>query len=87
MTTRADRPLGQEVNTTPANFPEKVTIKGRLVTLEPLASSHADDLFACTGGPDSAYIWDYMYDVSSNRFAFIATRNFKHDTYITGPIL
>ncbi|KAG8857233.1 hypothetical protein FRB96_005908 [Tulasnella sp. 330] len=62
MTTHTDRQVGPEVDTRPAKFPEKIVLKGRFVTLEPLAQSHADDLFICTGGPDSAYIWDYMYD-------------------------
>ncbi|KAG8997287.1 hypothetical protein FRB95_003593 [Tulasnella sp. JGI-2019a] len=62
MTTRTDRPVGEEVkNTTPAKLPKGLIMKGRFVTLEPLSLSHTDDLFAAVGGPGCDHIWDYMF--------------------------
>ncbi|KAG8882336.1 hypothetical protein FRB97_008350 [Tulasnella sp. 331] len=61
MNNRANRPLGPEVDdTSPAKFPNRLSMKGRFITLEPLANSHVDDLFAAIGGSESTYLWDYV---------------------------
>ena len=54
---------GREVETHPAKRPERVVLRGRYVTLEPLsASAHADALWACVGGEERAELWKYMPD-------------------------
>jgi RimJ/RimL family protein N-acetyltransferase len=62
MMTHSDRPLGAEVAPGRAGHPDRRTLTGRFVTLEPLRPDHADDLFAVVGGEENAWAWDYMPD-------------------------
>ena len=50
------------VDATPARAPERVVLRGRYVTLEPLhAITHGDALFECIGRGHDA-LWTYMHD-------------------------
>ncbi len=53
---------GPLLETAPARRPERITLAGRFVTLEPLRPDHAADLFGAGGGPARAVLWDYMPD-------------------------
>lgn len=57
-----DLPIGPPVDPTPAPRPERRVFDGAHVRLEPLASAHADDLFAAVAQPADAGLWTYMGD-------------------------
>ena len=57
------RPIGPIVEAQPAKRPERVTLKGRFVTLTPLdAFAHADALFQSANGDENDQVWDYLFD-------------------------
>jgi RimJ/RimL family protein N-acetyltransferase len=59
--TKSGNPIGPEVTLhMPGPFPSRVSLEGRLTTLEPLSPAHTDDLFACLCGSDRAHLWDYV---------------------------
>ena len=58
------QPIGASIDTRPAKRPERLTFKGRWVTLTPLdASAHAEALFQGSNG-DAAResVWTYLFD-------------------------
>jgi RimJ/RimL family protein N-acetyltransferase len=60
----ASQPIGPLVNAHPAKRPERVTLKGRWVTLVPLdAAAHAEALYGGSNG-DAAReaVWTYLFD-------------------------
>lgn len=57
-----DLPLGPEVDSTPAQLPTHMTLRGRFATLEPLMPAHADELFPALCAPAHAALWTYMAD-------------------------
>ncbi|MCJ1476688.1 hypothetical protein MMC13_005356 [Lambiella insularis] len=61
-TTSKPQPLGPTINTTLATLPNHTTLSGRLVTLVPTSTNHADDLFSVAGGPCNSALWTYMLD-------------------------
>jgi RimJ/RimL family protein N-acetyltransferase len=57
------QPIGPEVDTRPAKRPERVTLRGRAVTLVPLdAEAHAGALFRAANGGDKDRVWTYLFD-------------------------
>lgn len=55
--------VGESVDPWPAKRPERVTLSGRLVTLEPLdAAGHADALAAGACGLERAGLWAYLFE-------------------------
>ncbi len=57
------QPLGPPVETHPAKRPERVTLRGRTVTLTPLDSeAHAGALFRAANGGDRDRVWTYLGD-------------------------
>ncbi len=65
MTQEDERqPLGPEVDAHPAERPQRVTLKGRWVTLEPLdPRKHAVSLYdGSNGDPDRERVWTYLGD-------------------------
>jgi RimJ/RimL family protein N-acetyltransferase len=60
----AARPIGPLVESHPAKRPERVTLKGRWVTLAPLdAAAHSKDLFeGSSGNADREAVWDYLFN-------------------------
>jgi RimJ/RimL family protein N-acetyltransferase len=58
------RPIGPVVDSHPAKRPERVTLKGRWVTLAPLdREAHAKDLFeASSGDATREAVWDYLFN-------------------------
>ena len=57
------QPIGPLVAAHPAKRPERVTLRGRAVTLAPLdADSHADALFRGANGGDKDRVWTYLSD-------------------------
>src|ERR1700753_1647028 len=57
------RPIGPNIDTSPAKRPERVTLEGRFVTLTPLdAAAHADALFGAPNGGEKDQVWDYLFD-------------------------
>jgi len=57
------QPIGPLVAAHPAKRPERVTLRGRAVTLAPLdADSHADALFHGANGGDKDRVWTYLSD-------------------------
>jgi RimJ/RimL family protein N-acetyltransferase len=60
----ATQPIGPLVDSHPAKRPERVTLKGRWITLTPLdASDHAEALYQGSNG-DAAResVWTYLFD-------------------------
>src|SRR5512140_3392086 len=56
-------PIGPEVDSGPAKRPERITIEGAWVRLEPLdAARHSDALWSGTGGAANESLWRYMAD-------------------------
>jgi RimJ/RimL family protein N-acetyltransferase len=56
-------PIGPLVNASPARRPERIVLRGRLVTIAPLdPTKHAESLFSGTHGPDKENIWLYLGD-------------------------
>jgi hypothetical protein len=54
-------PIGPLVNASPARRPERIVLRGRLVTIAPLdPAKHAESLFSGTHGPDKENIWLYL---------------------------
>lgn len=55
------RPIGPEVDASPARRPERKVLDGRFVRLEPLdAARHGSALWRAVDGADS--VWDYLFD-------------------------
>lgn len=55
-------PLGPPVDASPVSRPERATLVGRFMRLEPLSDAHTDDLFAAVAQPTDAELWTYMGD-------------------------
>ena len=56
-------PIGPKVDSTPARWPQRVTLTGHDVHIVPLdADTHTDDLFEVTRGPENERLWLYLYD-------------------------
>jgi RimJ/RimL family protein N-acetyltransferase len=63
-TAAATRPIGPLIDSHPAKRPERVTLRGRWVTLAPLdAKAHAEPLYEGSNG-DAAResVWTYLFD-------------------------
>jgi RimJ/RimL family protein N-acetyltransferase len=57
------QPIGPLVHPHPAKRPQRVTLRGRAVTLVPLdADAHADSLFEKANGGDKDRVWTYLFD-------------------------
>jgi RimJ/RimL family protein N-acetyltransferase len=58
------RPIGPLIESHPAKRPERVTLKGRWVTLAPLdPEAHSKDLFeASSGDATRDAVWDYLFN-------------------------
>ncbi|KAH8823950.1 gcn5-related n-acetyltransferase [Flagelloscypha sp. PMI_526] len=56
------RPVGPVVSNHAAPYPERKTLTGKHVILEPLRSSHAEALVPLFTGSENDYLWDYMFD-------------------------
>ena len=55
------RPIGPEVDASPARRPERKVLDGRFVRLEPLdAARHGPALWRAVDGADA--VWDYLFD-------------------------
>jgi len=56
-------PIGPKVDSGPAKRPERITLEGAWVRLEPLdAARHSDALWSGTGGAANESLWRYMAD-------------------------
>jgi RimJ/RimL family protein N-acetyltransferase len=55
-------PTGPIVDPASARAPQRVTLEGRSIRLEPLAPTHADALFPACARPEDADLWAYMGD-------------------------
>jgi RimJ/RimL family protein N-acetyltransferase len=59
----ATLPIGPVIDSHPARRPERVTLKGRFVTLAPLdAGKHAEQLYAASHGPERESVWLYLFN-------------------------
>jgi RimJ/RimL family protein N-acetyltransferase len=58
------RPIGPPIDADPARRPERVTLKGRWITLAPLtAEKHAEALFeGSNGDAERESVWTYLFD-------------------------
>ena len=57
------QPIGALVDTHTAKRPERVTLRGRAITLVPLdAETHAAALFAGANGGEKDRVWTYLFD-------------------------
>lgn len=54
--------IGPAVSPEPVPQPSRVVLSGTCVTLAPLSSDHAADLFDAVGGEDKRALWTYMGD-------------------------
>ena len=57
-----DAILGPPIDARPAPRPQRVTLKGRYVTVAPLAAAHAASLHRLAGGPEQAHLFDYLFN-------------------------
>jgi RimJ/RimL family protein N-acetyltransferase len=78
------QPVGLPVDTTPAQRPGPVTLRGRYGRVEKLAARHAADLWTVFGGHDE--VWTYITSdgpfVTAEEFAaFVAKRAAAPDPY------
>jgi RimJ/RimL family protein N-acetyltransferase len=66
--------LGTPVDSFPAKQPERITVPGRIVTLEPVdVHAHAEALYDASHGPDKERLWRYMPEGPfADRAAFYA---------------
>lgn len=56
-------PVGELVDSRPARLPERVTLEGRFVRLEPLdAAAHGASIYEGAHGPGEERLWTYMSD-------------------------
>ena len=63
MTPRPAQPIGPVVGSSPGKRPERVTLRGRWITLAPLdAEKHAEALFEGANGGDKDRVWAYLFD-------------------------
>jgi RimJ/RimL family protein N-acetyltransferase len=63
MPSSPEWPIGAEVDSNPAQRPQRTTLPGRIVTLVPLdADAHADSLFQQVQGPENDRLWAYLWD-------------------------
>ena len=62
--------LGPRIDAQAAPRPERVTLKGRVVTLVPLGPEHAQNLFQNSSGPENDSLWTYLFN---GPFADLAT--------------
>jgi hypothetical protein len=54
-------PIGPPVDVSPARRPERIVLRGRMVTIAPLdPSKHAESLFSGTHGPEKQKLWLYL---------------------------
>jgi RimJ/RimL family protein N-acetyltransferase len=80
MTAPADRPIGPLVDAHPAKRPERVTLKGRWITLAPLdPSKHAEALYeGSNGDAERERVWTYLpYGPYRSLGAFVADIELK----------
>ena len=62
-TNRFGQPVGPLIDARSARRPERVTLRGRAVTVVPLdAETHADALFQAADGGDKDRVWTYLAD-------------------------
>ncbi len=54
--------LGPRIDPTPAPRPERVTLRGRYVTVAPLTREHAEPLYAASHGPGREQLWTYLFN-------------------------
>ena len=57
-----DQSLGPVIDARPAPRPDRVTLKGRAVTLAPLTLEHAGPLFEVSCGPGRESLWTYLFN-------------------------
>jgi RimJ/RimL family protein N-acetyltransferase len=72
--TTVQRPVGEIVKSAPSPRPQRITLEGRTVRLEPLdPHAHLEALFANTSGPEHEHLWAYMFEYPfQNRNSFDA---------------
>lgn len=78
----ASQLLGPEVASFAAPWPEKVTLKGKFVTLEALSQEHTEELFKHLAGKENEHLFTYIpdppvYDLKSFEEAIDAKANNK----------
>ena len=57
-----DQPVGPPIDDFPAKLPPHSSFSGRAVRLEPLSTSHIDDLHESVAQPEHAALWTYIPD-------------------------
>lgn len=62
MTDDIDATLGPQIDARPAPRPQRVTLKGRYVTIAPLAKDHAASLYKLAGGAAQAHLFAYLFN-------------------------
>jgi RimJ/RimL family protein N-acetyltransferase len=78
MDAPATRPIGPIVDAHAARRPDRATLKGRWVTLEPLAEKHAEALYAGSHGDGRESVWTYLpYGSFANPASFAADVEIK----------
>jgi RimJ/RimL family protein N-acetyltransferase len=55
-------PIGPAVNASPAKRPERVRLSGRYVTLVPLTTAHAKDIYEAAHGSERERVWLYLFE-------------------------
>jgi RimJ/RimL family protein N-acetyltransferase len=62
-TTAVERRVGEPVDPSSSPRPQRITLEGRTVKLEPLdAHDHLEDLWLTTGGSENEHLWTYMFE-------------------------
>jgi len=70
----SERPIGAPVESHPAEVPQRITLSGRFVRLEPLdVARHGESIWRETHGPTKESIWQYLFEAPfADREAFFA---------------
>ena len=62
MNEHDDHALGPKIDARAAPRPERVTLRGRAVTVAPLTPEHAEPLFQNSNGPGRDALWTYLFN-------------------------
>ncbi len=77
----------KHISPNPARYPERTTLEGRLVRIEPLnPAHHGDALYRTTGGADQGNLWLYMgsgpFTDRSSFDSYLQTMSSSEDPFV-----
>ncbi len=67
-----DSALGPRIDPAPAPRPQRIAMRGRVVTVAPLQLEHAEPLFSASSGPGRDQLWTYLFSGPFDNLAAFA---------------